>query len=75
MVLGFSGGAGAMGVLFAGLTRAGRKEGKGTGFMQLREDAEVSVCASFSVQDEEMQLRRRRNVPGGEAQSSTGEPG
>lgn len=37
-----------MGVLFAGLTRAGRKEVKGTGFMQLREDAEVSVCASFS---------------------------
>lgn len=59
-----------------GLPELVGKEVKRTGFIQLREDAEVSSVLPFLLQDEEMQLRKRRNVPSGESQeSSTGEPG
>lgn len=52
------------------------KEVKRTGLIQLREDTEVPSVLPFVPQDEEMQLRKRRNVPSGEGQeSSTGEPG
>lgn len=62
-----------------GLPKLVGKEAKRTGFIQLREDVSVvkfQFVLPVLLQDEEMHLRRRRNVPGGEGQaSSTGEPG
>lgn len=72
--------------LFAGLSGSGwglvgkeEVEGRRAGFLQLREAAGfvltcLSVC--LSSQDEDMQIRKRRNLPRAEGQaSSTGEPG